>query len=107
VSAAERSRRAAAARAARIAATRSTTRPGSETTTLTVGDRVRVRRREGRSGTWARYDGRDGVVVAVNRQTFPNGFEYVEVGVSWAPGADLARTATDAWFRADELEALT
>jgi hypothetical protein len=33
-------------------------------------------------------------------------FEYVELGVSWAPGADLARTATDAWFRADELEAV-
>lgn len=96
--------RSSASRAATIAATRPTTRPGSEATDLEVGDAVRVARESGRSGTWGRYDGRTGYVVVVNRQTFPSGSTYVELGVSWDRPADLERASADVWFRADELE---
>jgi hypothetical protein len=108
ISAAERSRRSAAARAAAIAATRPTTRPGSETTDLQPGDPVRVARRDPGSGTWARYDGRSGWVATVNTQTFPNGRRYVEVGVTWHRWADWTKASAETWFRADEvrLEAL-
>jgi hypothetical protein len=85
---------------------RATTRPGSETTTLTPGDRVQVRRELGRSGTWSAYDGRIGWVATVNRQRFPSGDRYVEVGVCWYQPADWARVSGEVWFRADELVAL-
>ena len=102
-------RRRREARAALIASTPATTRPGSETTTLVVGDRVRVERAEPAKGTWARYVGREGTVVSINRQTFPHGRgTYVELGVSFtlSPAASSTRvTKADAevWFRADEL----
>jgi hypothetical protein len=100
---AEDRRRGTAARQANIAATRPTTRPGSETTTLTVGDAIRVNRELGRSGTWGLYDGREGWVSTVNRQTFPNGTTYVEVGVCWFKPTNWSKVSAEAWFRADEL----
>jgi hypothetical protein len=96
-------RAAKAARAANRAATRPTTRPGSETTRLSVGDKVRVERQDARSGTWGRYDGREAWVTKVNRQRFPDGTRYVEIGVAWHRGIDAG---TQAWFRADELVVL-
>jgi hypothetical protein len=102
----ERQRRAAVAatnRAALIADTPPTTRPGSEKTRLKVGDHVRVARTTGRSGTWAAYEGRKGWVASLNRQKFPNGATYVEIGVAWNHHKNAG---SDAWFRADELEAL-
>jgi hypothetical protein len=104
LSAAERGRLAAAARAATIAATRPTTRPGSEATTLAVGDAVRVTRKTGRTGTWSRYAGRTGFVAVLNLQKFPNGTPYVEIGVAWTRQADMTKASADAWFRADEVE---
>lgn len=101
----ERRRRAEVAaitRAAAIANTPVTTRPGSETTRLRVGTKVRVDRARASSGTWARYAGREGWVAAVNREVFPSGVTYVEIGVSWTrPGK--RKPGTDVWFRADEL----
>ena len=99
----EARRRARETRTAAIAGTRPTTRPGSERTSLTVGTRVRVARTTRRRGTWGRYDGREGVVVALNRQRFPSGTTYVEVGVSWNPQRDLVRAAADVWLRVDEV----
>jgi hypothetical protein len=96
----------AAAERHRRAATRPTTRPGSETTGLAVGDPVRVARSGGSTGTWSRYDGRNGWVAALTTQTFPSGVTYVEIGVSWVQPTDRRNPATDAWFRADELEAV-
>ena len=96
-------RAAKAARAANRAATRPMTRPGSETTDLAIGAEVVVRREAARSGTWGRYDGRNAWVAVVNRQRFPSGTTYVEIGVCWARPADMAKASADAWFRADEL----
>jgi hypothetical protein len=86
-----------------------TTRPGSETTTLQRGDLVRVQRDEKVApsrGSWSRYRGRDATVVALNRQVFPSGVTYVEVGVHFGDlpeTDDLLRRAAQSWFRADEL----
>ena len=99
----ERRRRAAATRAAAIASTPSTTRPGSETTDLRVGERVQAARTRASAGTWRRYDGRKGWVAAIYRQIFPTGSIYVEVGVSWVRPTDSRNPSVDAWFRADEL----
>ena len=102
----ERSRRARVAadtRAAAIAATPRTTRPGSETTRLRVGDKVRAARTTPRCGTWAGHDGRQGWVTAVHRQTFPDDTTYVELGVAWHRGEGAG---SQVWFRADELEAV-
>jgi hypothetical protein len=79
------------------------TRPGSETTNLKVGDRVRMNRAEPARGSWDRYDGREGYVTAVNRQTFPDGRTYVELGVSFLPNVNRTRRGSEVWFRADEL----
>ena len=81
-----------------------TTQPGSETTNFTVGDAVQVRRETVSTGTWSRYDGRNGWVAAVNRQQFPSGVNYVEIGVSWTQPTDARNPATNVWFRADELK---
>jgi hypothetical protein len=94
----------AAARRANIDATPTTTRPGSETTTLTVGDPVRCHREGAHSQSWSRYEGREGWVTSINHQTFPDGSTYVEVGVSFLPSAATGKRGTDTWFRADELE---
>lgn len=99
-----RQAKARATRAAAIANTRPTTRPGSETTDLRPGDRVRVARREPGSGTWHRYDGRKGWVAVVNRQRFPTGRRYVEIGITWHRWADWTKANAETWFRADELE---
>jgi len=104
LSAAERARRSAVARATAIAATRPTTRAGSERTPVRLGDEVRVARTERPSGTWSRYAGRTGWVVALNTQRFPNGRSYVEIGVSWARSAQPENDRTDCWFRGDEVE---
>jgi hypothetical protein len=80
-----------------------TTRPGSEKTTFTVGDKVRVNRERASAGSWGRYDGREGFIAAINHQKFPNGNTYVELGVSWTRPTDKRNPATDAWFRNDEL----
>lgn len=100
---AEARAKAAAGRQANIAATRPTTRPGAESTALKPGDRVRAARTTPRSGTWARYEGREGYVATVNAQKFPSGATYVEVGVTWTRVADWARAHAEVWFRADEL----
>jgi hypothetical protein len=42
-------------------------------------------------------------VAAVNRQTFPTGVTYIEIGVSFLPSAAGTKRMADAWFRADEL----
>ncbi len=93
------------ARAANRLNTRQTTRPGSETTALAVGDPVRVNRATPRSGSWGGYDGRNGWVATVNAETFPNGTRYTEVGVCWYRVADWAKASAEAWFRTDELTA--
>ena len=80
-----------------------TARPGSETTDLVVGDNVRATRTTVSRGTWRLYDGREGWVAAVNRQTFPDGTTYVEIGVSWTQPTEQRNPAADVWFRADEL----
>jgi hypothetical protein len=80
-----------------------TTRPGSEKTDFTVGDKVRVNREEPAKGSWGRYDGREGWVCAVNHQKFPDGNTYVELGVSFLPSAADTKRSADAWFRNDEL----
>lgn len=98
-------RRASVTRAAAaVAATPSTTRPGSERTSLRVGDNVRAARARTSRGTWSRYAGREGWVAAVNRQRFSTGATYVEIGVTWTRPTDARNPATDTWFRADELE---
>lgn len=106
MSRAERARRSAAARAAAIASTRPTTPPGSESTSLRVGDTVRATRATGSTGTWSTYDGRIGWVAVVVRQTFPDGRRYVEVGVTWT-APSKAHPAADAYFRVDELEVVS
>ena len=83
-----------------------TTRPGSETTTLKVGDKVRCQREEPAKGTWKNYDGREGTVVSINNQTFPDGTTYVEIGLWFGKVSetrDLRRTKAQSWFRNDEL----
>jgi hypothetical protein len=104
---AERGRRSKAARAETIAGTRPITRPGSERTSLRVGDEVRVTRAAPPSGTWSRYQGREGWVVVLNRQRFPDGRGYVEIGVAWSRRGDIDNARADSWFRADELELVT
>lgn len=90
----------AAARRQNIANTRRTTRPGSETTTLTPGTPVRI----ARTGVSRLYAGRSGWVAVVNTQTFDNGLPpYTEIGVTFAIAKDWARAAADAWFRTDEV----
>jgi hypothetical protein len=79
------------------------TRPGSETTDLKVGDHVRANREMPSSGSWSRYDGRRGWVAVINHQKFPNGNTYVEIGVSWTQPTSRRHPAADSWFRADEL----
>ena len=74
--------------------------------TLRVGDKVRVERERGRSGTWGRYDGRHGWVAVVDTQTFQNGTTYTEIGVRFSQAADLERSSAEAWFRTDEVVAL-
>lgn len=93
---------AAAARVANHANTRPTTAPGSETTDLTVGEPVRVNRATPRSGTWGRYDGRNGWVATINTQTLPQ-TTYTEIGVCWSNVTNWRRASADAWFRADEV----
>jgi hypothetical protein len=95
--------KAKAARAANIASTPATTRPGSETTSFHVGDKVRVNRTDGRSRNWGRYDGRNGWVASINTQTFPSGSTYVEIGVCWFQPANWAKVSAETWFRTDEL----
>lgn len=97
----------AASRRATRASTRSTQRPGSERTELEVGDHVVCRRETGSSGTWSRYDGRDGYVVTINAEEYENGSTYVELGVAWSASSARSHPAVDAWFRADELELVT
>ena len=72
-------------------------RPGSQGSSLRVGDTVRCERAEPAKGTWSRYAGREGTVIALNRERFPNGTTYVEVGVSFS------RSHAATWFRADEV----
>lgn len=72
-------------------------------TRFTVGDPVRCNRERPSSGTWSRYDGREGWVSAVNRQTFANGAVYVEIGVTWTRPTARRNPAADAWFLPDEL----
>jgi hypothetical protein len=68
-----------------------------------VGDRVVVERDERvypSRGTWPRFRGREGVVVALNR---PDG----EIGVSWETGRRPVRDRrADSWFRPWELRRL-
>lgn len=90
------------------ASPRVTTRPGSETTRLQVGDAVRVTRTTASTGSWKRYSGREGWVAAINRQRFPDGptgakRTYVELGVSWSVVTADNKRSADVWFRADEL----
>jgi len=97
--------KAAAARKANYGAARPTTRPGSETTNLAVGDPV-VIRTMARSAVSRRYNGRKAWIATVNAQTFPNGNTYVELGVSWCVRSDWTKASADAWFRNDELKSL-
>lgn len=101
VSPVERAARARASRAAAIAG------PGSEHSDLRVGERVRVNRALPASGTWSRYDGREGWVAAVNRQRFPDGRVHVEIGVSFGrrprPGSAGGGVDKVIWFRTDEV----
>jgi hypothetical protein len=90
-----------ASRQANQAATRPTTRPGSETTNLRPGNPIRVRR----TGDSSAHNGRTGWVAVVNTQEFPDGRLYTEIGVTWAITRDWARAAADTWFRVDELDA--
>jgi hypothetical protein len=99
--------KAVASRAAAIASTPATTRPGSETTTLTVGDKVRASRTRGGTRTWAGHNGREGWVVVVNPQQFPSGTTYVEIGVTWTRPRNWKKAAAEVWFRADELTPAT
>jgi hypothetical protein len=69
---------------------------------LQVGDRVRCEREAAAIGTWARYAGRVGVIVTINRQQFDNGApDHVEYGVD-LNGSDKA----GAWFLPTELVAV-
>ena len=68
--------------------------------TFEAGDRVRCERAEPARGSWARFAGREGVVVSVNvsRSVNPKLADVVEFGV------DLDSDGrADAWFRPDEL----
>jgi hypothetical protein len=71
-------------------ATKPTTKPGSEHTKLRPGHEVEVI--SGRSAS------RQGRVTSLNRQTFPSGTTYVEIGVRLGTGTS--------WFRDDELRRL-
>jgi hypothetical protein len=97
----------AAMRAANIASTRPTTRPGSESTNLRVGDRVVVAVEDPRSTVSRRYGGREGWVATVNTQRFDSGTRYVEIGVSWTWQKDMEKMSADIWFRADEVRAVS
>ena len=75
---------------------------------MDIGDRVRCQREAPAKGTWSRYDGREGTIVSINRQTFPSGKFHVEYGVSFTidPQATTKRVADDraeAWFLPSEL----
>ena len=98
----EARRKAKAARAANIASTKPTTRPGSETTTLVVGDTVTVSLRAGAADSRG-YNGRTGRVASINTQTFLNGTTYVEIGVTFRKQNDMAKASAEAWFRVDEV----
>lgn len=76
-----------------------TTRPGSEDTTLVVGDAVRCEREEPAKGTWLMYANRIGRVQTINRQQSETNPEwtYVEIGVKFTLGGRVS------WFRDDEL----
>ncbi len=83
-------------------------RPGSEESTLIIGDRVKAQRAEPARGTWKRYRARVGTVVSLNRPSFGDHGQrgdYVEIGVAFgAVDVDnLKAVAADVWFRADEL----
>ena len=71
---------------------------------LGAGTPVRAHRDGPVRGTWARYEGREGWVVTVNRQRLSNPpGTHVEVGVSWQPPSDTRNPAVDAWFAPGEL----
>lgn len=95
----------AAARAQQLLeGTRRTTRPGSESTVLNVGDLVRVDL--GPRGSWQKWHRRKGVVASINEEIFPyNRGTHVEIGVHFGPVKPdhLIQAEAHAWFRDDEL----
>jgi len=79
-----------------------------------VGAIVRIERDQTRwpsKGSWSKYRGRSATIVSVNVETLDAGPGtkprnvpfHVEYGIAWKPGADLAATATDAWFLPHEV----
>jgi hypothetical protein len=66
---------------------------------LEVGATVRCERATPSTTTWARYAGRVGTVVTINRQRFGGGSpDHVEVGVTFTASRDVV-----AWFLPSEL----
>jgi hypothetical protein len=65
-----------------------------------VGQRLRVVRDEERwppKGTWAKYRGRVGTVVSIDRVG-------KEIGLAWNPRTDLGKAQAQAWLRPFEVE---
>jgi hypothetical protein len=92
----------AATRAENIRTTRNTIKPGSESTTLRVGDPIRIVR----SGVSSQYKGRTGWVAVINTERYENGVaDYTVLGVTFAIAKDWKRASADAWFRVDEVTA--
>ena len=68
---------------------------------LVCGAQVTCRRQAPARGTWKRYDGRSGIVAAINHESFPDSnlvpkpLDYIEVGVML--------DSRYLWFRLDEI----
>lgn len=72
---------------------------------LPVGSRIEISRSAPAIGTWPRYQGRRGFIVAVNKEMFPDGSQYVEYGVHFIAGGDFSKNwRADAWFKPSEIK---
>ncbi len=89
--------------AARTAARTPTGARNARNVTLHIGDRVQCARAQPAKGTWKRYQGREGWVAALNRQTFPDGARYLEIGVNFTTRPTTRRPNADSWFLPTEL----
>lgn len=73
--------------------------------TLPVGTKVVIEKSDCARGTWPRYHGRKGFIIAVNKETFIDGSVYVEYGVAFTDEVRFNKNwRTDAWFKPSEIK---
>jgi hypothetical protein len=68
-----------------------------------MGQRVRCQCPGPLTGSWYRYEGKEGIVVAINYGY--EGISFVEIGVE-GPGIGNSHLGTCAWFLPEELVAI-